>query len=882
MMKGFSRRLIVFSTLTVLFVVLFNSLSGDLSPAVASDGPDIDEFVAAFDASPGYINTYFSPDGGLYFEITDEHFDRDFLVVVQRAKTSADFIYWAGWPLGNSMMTFRMVNNKIQLIDKSVIARADEGTPEATMVNRTIQSSVRQAFRPIALNKDEGRYLIDVTSLFVSDWPSLGEFLTLLYQAPLFVDPMRSEVASVKAFPQNVEIEVDLSMAAGRTTNTGIPLPDSKTVPISYHYSILALPEEPMKPRLADDRIGYFTTAYVDFSIKSGPGNLVRLANRWRLEKKDPFAKISEPIKPIVFYIEKSVPTELRPYFKEGVEEWNKAFERAGFKNAILALDEPDDRNWDPGDARYSTTRWVSAPGAGGLAIGPSDVDPRTGEILNADIIFVSSWFLNKGFEHGEQAMSLFYGLPTANEELELMRQMNPEALARMCTYAAGMASQLQLMRLALISEGIIGADDEIPVEYIGEALREIVMHEVGHSIGLRHNFKSSASVPNDHLHDTEFTSEFGLTGSVMDYNPPNIAVDPSQQGHYYSHVVGTYDRWAVEWGYTQVGDEKIEPHPELEAIALEHHKPEYAYGTDEDVGGAFALDPHINTWDLGSDPITYHRDYQAVLDRLLVELDERVVGEGAPYWPLRNSAWFMIYFKFLGRFNQVKAFGGMDITRAHRGDPVVPAPLQLIPADEQRRALEFVLESLEPEFIDGFPKDLLDKMPFDRIPGFSFSSILNRRFTFPLTNIVTALRHVVIASAFAPEVLMRIRDSEYRTDEANPYTLGEHIDGFTGTIWGDVLSGRTEGDPFHRELQNLFIEQLIDMATSEEYVSFFNFSPDAPTPYISDAKNLALAELLQIHDAIESILATGVSSRVDEAHLIGIDRKIEKALDLN
>jgi len=875
------RRLTLVGAVALLFIVLFNSVNSDLAPAVANSAPDIDTFVETFQARPGFINTYFSPDGALYFEITEAHFGRQFLVLNQLDKTLADFNLWAGWPLGNSMMSFRMLNNKIQLIDHSVIARADEGTPAAVMVDRTLQTSVRKSYSPIAMNKEEGRYLIDMTRLFLEDWANLSQSYSGLFGSPMRVDPLRSEITSVKAFPENVEIVADLTMGASQSASLSTPLPDTRTAPVSYHYSIVALPEEPMKPRLADSRIGYFTTAYVDFSVKEGAGNLMRMANRWRLEKSDPYAEISEPVEPIVFYLEKTIPDELRPYFREGVEEWNKAFEQAGFKNAILAVDEPDDPDWDAADARYSSIRWVAAPGAGGLAIGPSDVDPRSGEILNADIIFLSSWFLNKGQEFDNYAMSMLYGLPFENPELEAMRQSNPEAFARMCHYALGMASELEMTRLALIADGTIGADDEIPVEYIGEALRYIVMHEVGHSLGLRHNFKASSAVPNDRLNDMSYTSEHGLSVSVMDYVPANIALNRAEQGHYFSHTVGAYDQWAIEWGYTPVGNESMAPHPELEAIALEHSMPEHAYGTDEDVSGAFALDPNINTWDLGSDPIAYFRDYTALIDTLWADLDERLVGDGEPYWPMRQQAWRMIYFKFLGMLSQAKGMGGMNVTRAHRGDPVFDAPLQLLSAAEQRAAQQYVLEAFDPAIVEGMPKELLSKLTLDRVPGFTFSTLFGR-LAFPYPNIVSGLRHLVMTFAFEPDRLMRIRDNEYLSDEADPYTLGEHFEGFTRKIWGSELSGGVSGDLFQRELQSMYVDVLISIGTAEASVDLFNGSIDAPTPYVTDAKSLARADLLSIHAAIEDLLAGGVSSRVDEAHLMNIQHRIGQALDLN
>lgn len=869
-----SARWVISGLFFVLLVGALAALPGD-APAIAQRAPHIDEAVSEMEAVPGFFNMYRTEDGALFMEVTEEHFGKDFLVVVQMARGVGESILLTGYPLATDMLTFRMRNDRIELVTRNPYFRADPGTPLARMVDLGFRESVRQTFGIVARDDGAGRYLINVTGLFLSDWPDLADFLPLIYGVGFGFDPRRSTLVSVEGFPENVEIEVDLTFAAPRPIPSQT-LPDPKTLPISYHYSILELPETPMKPRRADDRVGYFVTAYRDYSHEGSATNAVRLVNRWRLEKKDPYALLSEPVKPIVFYLEETIPEAYRPYIKEGIEAWNKAFEAAGFKNAIVALDQPDDPNWDPGDARYSTIRWM--PSVDSIfAAGPSDVDPRSGEILNSDILFTSDWVRALTGEHELLASDDPMGfLERQAKALELARLINPEFASRLCTYSAGLVPHLALLRYTLMADGVIGPDGDVPLEYVGAALRETTMHEVGHALGLRHNFKASSVVPNRKLHDTSYTEQFGITSSVMEYNPPNINPERSEQGEYFNSTVGPYDVWAVQWGYLPVGNETLAPHPQLEAIAEERHEPEHAYGTDEDAWAyPYALDPTINQWDLGSDPIAYYRGLQRLVARLWPVVEQRVIEEGEPFWPLRNAVTTLLFEKVIGHFYAApKAIGGLYVTRAHKGDPRGENPLSVVPAAEQRRALEFLLEAFTPQLLEDFPKELLDKAIPERCIDWACTWPFGTRFTYPIHNVVMSIRTQLLEMAFWPERLMRIRDNAYRSNETDPFTLDELFGGFTDTIWAGVLGGRAPSDSFQRAIQSVYLDKLIALATDG--------AEEQSRPRIDDARALAFSELMRIDQAIDRALASGTLAPVDRAHLLRARHRIEKALNVD
>ena len=881
------------SAVLVLFLVgLLAALPGDVSPATAQPAPSVDEFVAEMSAAPGYFNTYQTDDGRLYMEVTDEHFGQDFLIVMQMARGLGESLLLTGYPLGSAMMTFRMRQERIELIARNPRFRADDGTPLERMVELGFSESVYDAFGIVARDADAGRYLIDVTGLFLSDVPGLVDVLPQIYGVGFRPDPTRSAITSVKGFPENVEIEADLTFAASAPTPS-VTTPDPKALPIAYHYSILKLPDEPMKPRLADDRIGYFTTTYKDYSRQGGPTNSVRLVNRWRLEKQDPYAELSEPVRPIVFYLENTIPEEYRPYIREGVEAWNVAFEEAGFKNAVVALDQPDDPNWDPGDARYSTIRWMPSVSST-FAMGPSDVDPRSGEILNADILFTSDWVRALTGEYAEHIDSPWELLGKEQRARELAERLNPDDVAKLCTYGIGAAPHNALLRYTLMADGVMGADGDVPLEYVGAALRETTMHEVGHTLGLRHNFKASSAVPNEKLHDVEFTQANGITASVMEYNPANINPDREQQGEYYNSTVGPYDRWAIQWGYLPVGNETLERHPELEAIAEEQSVPEHAYGTDEDGWlYPYSLDPMIVQWDLGADPIAFYHDLQELVDRLWGGLDERLLRDGDAYWPLRSSMHFLLFEEFQGYFYGIKGIGGLSVTRAHKGDPNGDVPLSVLPADEQRRTLDFILEAFQPDALREFPKELLDKAITERWYDWASSWQDGERFTYPIHSTLTAGRSTILDLALDPERLMRVRDNAYRSDEADPFTLDELFLGLTDTIWADVLGGQAPVDSFQRQIQTVYVEKLIGM--SGVAASGGSSGGDAPSgspigvtgdpntiaPQVDDAEALAFTELIRIKDAVDALLDSGSLDTLPRAHLTKTSHRIADALDL-
>jgi len=376
---------------------------------------------------------------------------------------------------------------------------------------------------PIATRGSGGTYIVDLTPVFFTDLPQISQVLR-----GFSFSKQRSNWGEVKGYTNNVEIQVAATYASGGTQYLET-VPDSRAATINLHYSISKLPKTDYKPRLADDRIGYFLTAVKDFSQENPDTRFVRYINRWNLQKEDKGAEVSMPKKPIKFWLEKTVPFEYRKPIRDGIEEWNKAFEKAGFYNAIEVEQQPKTADWDPGDINYNTFRWITS--GAGFAMGPSRVNPTTGEILDADIIFDADFlqFWKQRFEYFTPAsIEALTGGPITLEAYEAQQKRRPAHFhghshshahnGRSHCGLLGVASQ-QLAYAATVATTQKRSEADLK-KLINQGLKEVAMHEVGHTLGLRHNFKASTLWSLEEMQDKEKVREKGLVASVMDYTP--------------------------------------------------------------------------------------------------------------------------------------------------------------------------------------------------------------------------------------------------------------------------------------------------------------------------------------------------------------------------
>ena len=595
------------------------------NPAAQPKHPTYDEVLANAETVDGFIKLH-QKNMRLYAELSPGDLNKDLMVAIAIARGIGQQPLLGGmtWGFGdNWIWQFRKVDDRIQIVRRNVRFRAASGTPQAKAVHLAYTDSIMFSL-PIVTKSSSGNFVVDLTPVFMSDLPRISAVL----QGFNFAAD-RSSWAAVKGFKDNVTIEVAATYAGGRNIET---VADARGVTLYIHYSVSRLPQTGYQPRLADDRVGHFLTVIKDYSKTGQEDQFVRYVNRWDLRKVEPSAAVSPPTKPIIFWIEKTVPYKFRGAVRAGILEWNKAFERAGFSNAIEVRQQPDDATWDPEDINYNTFRWITA--SAGFAMGPSRVNPLTGEILDADIIFDAD-FIEKWTQMIEaETPGAAIPLPRAGNSAEGVQGI-PSLLRHdheaICDYSRVMGEQLAFGSMALGAGGKTISKEQLEKLFI-DGVKSVVTHEVGHTLGLRHNFKSSAYLTMEDISNPEKTADVGLAASVMDYVPVNISPKGKKQGDYFSRTIGPYDYWAIEYAYKPISGGADAEKAALAKIASRGTEPALQYATDEDIG-TVEPDPLVNRFDLSSDPVEFARWRVELIDQLLPGLIDEIVEPGDDYY---------------------------------------------------------------------------------------------------------------------------------------------------------------------------------------------------------------------------------------------------------
>ena len=842
------------------------------------------------------VFTLYQKRDNSYLSISPTQLDRDYLLVTQLSQGIGELGLDGGSSVRTDLIRFHRSADRIELWVVNPHFAATPGTPMARAVAYSFGHSVAQSF-PIATMRDNGEILVDLVPFLLSDWADLGSFFQGVANqrklaGTIFLDRDRSSLEQLQLFPGNLEAEVRLTYQSNR--NLGLDaIADYRWIPVGVHYSLLELPAAPMRPRYADDRVGYFVSAIKDFSRDTAESFFVRFVNRWRLEKRDPAAAISEPVTPIVYYIDRTVPTEWRPWVRAGILEWNRAFEEAGFRNAIQVFDAPDDSLWSAEDARYSTVRWT-ATNRSVYAVGPSNVDPRTGEILNADVLVSAAWIQTWRGESGEYVAPQTAVSSTFVED-SAASSANGES--RLCSFAEGMQREATLTRALLAGREGAGDGGAAARLYIGQALKALIMHEIGHTLGLRHNFRGSAGITRSQLLDRDYTRAHGLGISVMDYSPPALSADPRKQGDYYANTIGSYDLWAIRYGYSELagetdpasgkGSDGVAPAwtPDgevkaLRSIAGEAADPAHLYGTDEDAGfGGLGLDPTVSRYDQTNDPLGWARDRVTLINGLFDSLPSRMVAPGQGYARLRSAFTDLLTDRWYATLVTTKYLGGATTARDHRGDPSARPAIVTVPAAQQRQALAFVAEAGFGERAYRFSPELLSQLGPDRWRHWGSTPGADGRIDFPLHDWAMAQQGALLAQLLDPVVLSRIRDAELRATAGEPtVTIPELFSTLTGAIWAEVGYPGADGKvgplrnvtSVRRDLQRMYLNSLIRMIV--------NPLPDTP----EDARTLARATLLDLATQLDrAMVRRGIElDPYTRAHLADSRERINQALN--
>ena len=812
----------------------------------------------------GFFDTYLD-DGRLLFLVPEDRLGERFLMTFEASQGPGTGGIYGGTMLDRDarIVSFEKRAGRMFLVQHQNIYTAPEGSPEQRSIDLTFGSSVLATAR-IGATRDSTDHLVDVHDWFVSDLSQVSEGMRGAVTAEggrgggggASLDESRSYIESVRSFPENMTIDARLTFRAGGAADLR-SVPDSRFIPVTVHARLVALPEVPMERRAADDRVGYFLNAQKDFSLDEGQDFFVRYVRKWRLECAGPADRqgMCTPKQPITYYIDRTVPEEYRPAMIEAVEAYGEAFEQAGFRDAIRAELLPDSA--DAEDIRYATIRWNVSDPPGYSAIGPSVVDPRTGEILDADILMEGTMIL--GFRN---AWRFQVSPATAVQE---MLAATPEDLERLAmggetaSFGTELISQGMLIRSLLQARGDLGPSEPVPMEYVNEAVKWVTMHEVGHTLGLRHNFRASIDTPNERLADTDWTRERGLIGSVMDYATPNIAPPGAPNGDFYIRGMGSYDRWAISYGYT--------PDPERAAeLARQAAQPGHAYGTDEDNGGPGALDPTVNTYDLGQDPLRWGMERASTIRGTWRDIPTFALEDDASYAGA-TSVFASLLFQY-GRAlaTSVKYIGGQYLYRDHVGDPGGRGPWANVPREKQIEALGFLVEHGFSQDAFELPPEVLQKFGANRWSHWDSDLTTAGRIDYPYHTEVLDLQSELLERITTSSVFARIRDAEMKFGDAEVLTIPELLESLSDAIWSEARAG-TSVPSMRRDLQRAHLDRMIELVT------------DAPGGTPADARSVARMTL----EDLGNDLAAGLGSRdldaYTRAHLNESRVRIERAL---
>lgn len=821
-------------------------------------------------------------DNKVLLEIKPDQFDKIFLCNV--TLEAGDGRYFdSGAMFDRFPFVFNQVGKKIQLIHKNVYYRAAPNSPIAAAVSRGVSSSIIGSAKIESKPHPERKsILVDPSGFFLQDYGLVGYFLSEFAKVEFSFDKEESYFGTLKSFPLNTEIETVIHFKSGKPKPTNSTIADSRSMQHRYIYSLTTLPETGYRPRLADDRVGHFLTMYQDYTSQTEETPYVRYINRWQLEKVDPSAKLSPPKQPIVFWLENTIPLEYRAAITAGVLAWNKAFEKIGFKDALVVKQQPDPADWDPADVRYNTIRWIVMPG-GGYAVGPSTTNPFSGQIYDADIR-LSADLVRNAYQEYETFVEPSSYFPQSEMTkwpggLLSFQSMN------YCNLSVGAQYQAAFGRSLLSVRDSFVKNSEAAKKYLNDFLMYIAAHEVGHTLGLRHNFRASVIHSLEAAQNKKLTTEEGLTGSVMDYIPVNLVEKGNRQGDYWQTNVGTYDDWAVEYAYKPLNSPTPEEElKELSKIAAKVSMPKLAYGTDEDAYGFGPVDPLTNVWDIGDDPVAYYKTRVALAQELITAMEKKFDREGMRYQKLRQVFGQAINQYFLASLTITKFIGGMYHRRDHIGDPNSRLPFEPVSVEKQREAMSFLKTYIfGPEAVN-FTPSLLNKLAPERFYDFDFSIFSQPRVDFPIHEVVLNLQRFALDRTYNPILLNRMQDLALHYDKGQqPFTMAEMFQQMHEAIWSEVAASQNINS-FRRNLQRAHLAKLIGLVVKPTGAPYFTpYSGTNPAGMImppEDASTLARADLVALQKSITTALNSTALDAPTRAHLEETQARIAAALN--
>ena len=741
----------------------------------------------------GYLKVYADEDNiNYYLEIDNADLNKQFLYFAYIMNAPQGSSLTGGLPSDGKVLEFRSFQQDsigLYQINTSYVNGDDNNIGKSTITN--ITEAFIEKFKPIARSDDSvlisvNKFLMSEKIEAISYIPSeYREYVSVDYGRP---DPSKTFINKVLNNKTNTAVEVTfgyMNKMPNSDAYSVSAVTDPRYLSVTGRHIFIKMPDDQFEPRVNDHRVGYFVNKSTDLTSYENFPNFA-LINKWRLIKKDPDADLSEPVEPIVYWVENTTPEEIIPAVVAGIENWNIAFEEAGFKNAIVAKIQPKDAEWDAADYDYNVIRWSSEPDGNLLGIGPSVTNPLTGEIISADVVN-KLLAVKIGYNYRK-----LYGYTEDNDPL---------------------------------------------MQYI----TNLTLHEVGHTLGLRHNFRGSYKYSPAEIHDRELTGKT-IMNSVMDYDPINVAPKGTKQGIFFSTVPGEYDKWAIKFGYTPgLTDE------ERRLMLLDSVKPELSFGTDEEAMSypGNNIDPRTKRYDMSNDPITYATDIINIVDEKINELPE-IFADEESFNNYTNA--FFRFFRTKGRFLETVAqqIGGVYVNKISsvQEDKTI---LEAVPYDKQKQAMSLLSEKVFANGSMNYDSKILANLMYER--GTKSSSGNNDPDFHAL---VLSSQSNILRNILHPEVMKRLVNSSLY---GNTYMPAEVLSDLNEAIF----VSRETPDTFKRNLQATYVNLLIDGFNNGNY------------------DNVSKAEIFQ---AINEIHSFARKNKMKSSHYELIFFKLEQLLN--
>ena len=830
--------------------------------------PTIAEFTKFTDKMDGLFRLYQYPrTGKLLMEVRLDQVDKDFLYFAQTENGPLSARHFAGAHRDAKVIQFRRRFDRIEIIERNTDFYIDPASPLHRASGNNVSEALLAALPIVAEDKNGKAVVVDVTTAF------LGESFHQVRPAD---DPYeikgkafvlgelsgeKTRYRAVQNYPKNTDVTVAYVYDNPYPLNKGDEaITNPRTVTITLKHSFIALEDTGYKPRLDDWRVGYFTERITDLASQSfTPYRDV--IQRWRLDKEDPAAELSPPVKPITLWIENTTPLEFREIIKDAALSWNTAFAAAGIDGALAVEIQPDDANWDAGDIRYNVIRWAASPDAAFGGIGPRLADPRTGEIIASDIVLEYAFITNRAFRgkvFGENAFSplIEHGSHQYTDDHD-------------CGFAGALQQQLMLGRAAQMAAGV--PDSEL-ARLVEEGLRKLVVHEIGHALGLSHNMKGSSVYSLADIQNAE-TAQNGLSGSIMDYPAINLP-HGSAKGPlpFYQTTPGPYDIWAIQMGYTPALPDPAEEEARQRALAERSTEPLLAFGNDaDDMRRSYrGIDPRVMINDLSDDPAAWAAGRLDWSQKTLSELKGRMRRNGESWQALHTA--FDIITKEQSRAAGIVArqIGGVYVERSNIGQQGAKPPFTPVPEENQRAAMAILSEKVFAPGSFAVSENLARHLQAQR-----------RAYDFRkdgedprLGARILGIQKAALAHLLHPNTLERLTDSR---SYGNTYSAHDMLSDVTTAIF--TADAGTDVTPARQTLQTLYTQSLVRFLKPAKPKR----KDQRPVIYDPVARAAAHSQLVRIDElTTEPWFSLGSTSAETRAHRAYLREIIAKHVDSN